>query len=146
MDRTALIWTVLGIVLLVIIALLAFNRPATIENANEAANTVATTTAQSGAEVAARTEAAITLTALRARLAAGETYESLASEFAEVRADLAAAYQNAEGETREEWQEVERDFDSFEASARAGTSSFLDTLATLIARLSADVRVESAGE
>ena len=146
MNRTQTIWTVLGVVVLIIIAFMLLNRPDAVENADEAAGTVATSTAQATAQAAARTEAAVELTALQARIAAGETYDSLATEFAEVRADLARAYENAEGETREEWQELERDFDSFEASARAGTSGFLDMLASLIGRLSADVRVESAGE
>lgn len=146
MNRTALIWTVLGIIVLVLIAFALVNRPDTAENVNEAANTVATSTENAGAQLSARTEAAVSLTALQARIAAGETYESLADEFAEVRTNLASAYENAEGETQEEWQDLERDFDSFEASARAGTSGFLDLLSNLIARLSADVRVETADE
>lgn len=146
MNRNALIWTVVAVVVLIIIALLLVNRPDTVENAGNAVENTATTTATGAAELAARTEAAISLTALRARIEAGETYDSLQDEFAEVRADLATAYKNAEGEAAEEWQELQRDFDSFEVSARAGTSGFLDMLSTLIARLSADVRVESANE
>ncbi len=146
MNRTALIWTVLGVVVLIIIAFMLANRPEAVENAGEAAGTAATSTVEASTQAAARTEAAVKLTALQARIAAGETYDSLATEFAEVRTDLAAAYENTEDAAQEEWQDIEREFDSFETSARAGTSGFLDMLANLIARLSADVRVESASE
>lgn len=146
MNRTALIWTVLGVVVLIIIAFMLANRPEAVENAGEAAGTAATSTVEASTQAAARAEAAVKLTALQARIAAGETYDSLATEFADVRADLAAAYENTEDAAQEEWQDIEREFDSFETSARAGTSGFLDMLANLIARLSADVRVESASE
>ncbi|MDP3402877.1 MAG: hypothetical protein Q8S35_02900, partial [bacterium] len=86
------------------------------------------------------------LTALQARVVAGETYDSLKDDFAKVRTNLAAAYENVEGEAAQEWAEISSDFDEFEASAREGTSNFLDVLARLIARFSADIRVESAGE
>ena len=95
---------------------------------------------------AARTEAAADLTALRVRVEAGETYAELEDEFAQVRARLTAAYENAEGAAAEEWQDIRVGFDEFEASARAGTSNFLDSVNALIARFSADVRTETEAE
>jgi len=113
---------------------------------DESMDQTATTTAQAMDRTAARAEAATELTALQARVVAGETYESLKDEFAEVRTNLAGAYENAEGAAAEEWTEISADFDSFEESARTGTSNFLDVLARLIGRFSADVRVETEGE
>jgi len=143
MNRAASIWIVLGLLVIGILLVLAFKSPAEVD---ESMDQTATSTAQAMDRTAARTEAAAELTALQARIVAGETYDSLKDDFAEVRANLAAAYQNAEGEAAQEWTEINADFDSFEASARTGTSNFLDVLARLIGRFSADVRVESAGE
>lgn len=143
MNRTALIWIVLGIVVIAILASFAFNGPQTTEQEIEE---TATTTGQVIDRSVARTQAAAELTALQARIVAGETYTSLADDFAGVRANLSVAYNNAEGDAAQEWQEIRTDFDSFEASARAGTSNFLDELTRLIGRFSADVRVQSPGE
>lgn len=143
MNRAASIWIVLGLLVLGILLVLAFKSPVEVD---ESMDQTATTTAQAINRTAARTEAAAELTALQARVVAGETYDSLRDEFAEVRTNLAAAYQNVEGEAAQEWTEINADFDAFEASAREGTSNFLDVLARLIGRFSADVRVESAGE
>lgn len=143
MNRAASIWIVLGLLVIGILLVLAFKSPAEVD---ESMDQTATSTAQAIDRTAARTEAAAELTALQARVVAGETYDSLRDEFAEVRTNLAAAYKNVEGEAAQEWTEINADFDAFEASARAGTSNFLDVLARLIGRFSADVRVESAGE
>ena len=142
-NRT--IWIVVGLAVLALLAYLAFgNRP--VEEAAEATQQEATTTARSAEIVSARTEAAAELTALRARQEAGETYADLQDDYAAVRTRLAAAYANAEGETKQEWAELQADFDQFEAGARANTGGFLERLSTLIGRLAADARVESAGE
>ena len=143
MNRAASIWIVLGLLIVGILLVLAFKSPADVD---EPMDQTATTTAQAMDRTAARAEAAAELTALQARVEAGETYDSLKTDFAEVRANLAAAYQNVEGEAAEDWTQIAADFDAFEASAREGTSNFLDGLARLIGRFSADVRVESAGE
>ena len=143
MNRAAVIWIVLGLVVIAILVALAMNRP---EDADSAIQETATTTEQMVDRNAVRATAAADLTALQARIEAGETYETLEDEFAEVRADLAAAYRNAEGRTAEEWDEISAEFDAFEASARSGTSNVLDALAQLIASFSADVRVETETE
>ncbi len=143
MNRAASIWIVLGLVVLGILLILAFRSPADVD---ESMDQAATSTAQVIDRAAARTEASAELTALQARIVAGETYDSLKDDFAKVRTNLAAAYENVEGEAAQEWAEISSDFDEFEASAREGTSNFLDVLARLIARFSADIRVESAGE
>lgn len=143
MNRAAIIWIVLGLVVIAILVALAMNRPGDMDAAMDE---TATTTEQMVDRGAAQATAAAELTALEARIEAGETYESLEGEFAEVRADLAAAYQNAEGRAAEEWDEIRAAFDTFEASARSGTSNVLDALAQLIASFSADVRVETETE
>lgn len=141
MNRTGLIWVVLGIVAILIL-IFALNRPVT----EEAMENTATTTAAVVDREAARAEAATDLAALRVRAEAGESYDDLSTEYAEVRADLAAAYDNAEGAAAEEWAEIRADFDAFEASAREGTGNLLEVFANLISRLSADVRVETSAE
>ncbi len=146
MNRATLIWVVLAVVAVLIIAMFALNRPEAAENIEDAANGFATTTSLTADRAAARAEAETELAALRARAEAGETYDQLAGGFAEVRANLASAYQNAEGEAAQEWAELSADFDTFEASARAGTSDFLDSITSLIGRISADVRVETEAE
>lgn len=146
MNRSLTIWVLLGLIAVALIAYFAFNRPEAVENAEDAAIETATSTGQVIDRGMARTQAAMELTALEARVEAGETYASLEGEFTGVRANLARAYENAEGEAAQEWNEISADFDSFEASARAGTSNFLDLLAGLIGRFSADVRVETPTE
>lgn len=143
MNRAATIWIILGLVVLGILLFLAFRNPAAVD---DTMNATATTTAQAVDRTAVRADAAADLTALRARIEAGETYDSLKDDFADVRARLAASYDNAEGAARDEWQDISADFDSFEASAREGSSDFLDALSRLISRFSADVRVETEGE
>lgn len=143
MNRAASIWVVLGLLVLGILLVLAFKSPAEVD---ESMDQTATSTAQAVDRTVVRAEAAADLTALQARVAAGETYDSLKDDFADVRTRLAASYENAEGAAAEEWAEISADFDSFEASARTGTSNFLDVLARLIGRFSADVRVETEGE
>lgn len=137
------IWVVIGIVVIALLAFFALSRPATTENALQNG---AATSEEAVDRAAIRTEAAADLTALRVRAEAGETYEDLRDDFAQVRARVAAAYENAEGATAEEWNEIRAEFDELETSARAGTSNFLDSLSHLIAHFSADVRTETAGE
>lgn len=137
-------WIILGLLVLGILLVLAFRTPS--PAVEESMEQTATTTMETMDQAAVRADAAADLTALRARIEAGETYDSLQSEFSEVRANLAASYANVEGAASEEWTEISADFDAFEASAREGTSNFLDALTRLIARFSADVRVETEGE
>lgn len=143
MTRAATIWVILGLLVLALLAYFAFGGARETE---QVAEQTATTTAQAFDGTAVRAQAAADLTALKVRAEAGETYESLAADFAQVRARTAAAYENAEGAAAEEWAELDADFDSFEASARAGTGNFLDSVSALISRFSADVRVETAAE
>lgn len=146
MNRAATIWIILGLVVVAIIAYFAFNRPADMENAGDVTPDTAQEAAVAGDSMMARSEARAELTTLRARAEAGETYDELASDFAQVRARVAASYANAEGEAAAEWDELQADFDSFEASAREGTSDLLDAFSNLIDRLSADIRVETETE
>lgn len=138
------LWVLLGIAVLAVLAFMAFGANRTTPEAVE--NTPPGTMPQAADAMerdAARAQAALELSALEARAEAGETYDTLADEFAQVRARLAASYENAEGAAAEEWTELRTDFDALEASARDGTSTFLDSLANLIARFSTEVRVES---
>ena len=144
MNRTGLIVLVIVIVGIFLL-MFALNRPA-VDETRENAEAVATSTDASFDRASAQAEAGISLAALRARAEAGATYEDLSEDFAQVRARLATAYEGAEGAAAEEWADIEAGFDGLEASARAGSSSFLDSIASLIARLSADVRVESGTE
>jgi len=143
MDRATVIWALIGIIVIAVLAYFAFAGTDRTENMIENG---ATTTEQAIDRASVRTEAAADLAALRVRAEAGETYADLEDEFAQVRANVAAAYENAEGEAAEEWQDLQAGFDEFEASARAGTSSFLDTISSLISRFSADVRTETEAE
>ena len=129
----------------ILVLMFALNRPA-VDETRENAEAVATSTGASLDRASAQAEAGISLAALRARAEAGATYEDLSEDFAQVRARLATAYEGAEGAAAEEWADIEAGFDELEASARAGSSSFLDSIASLIARVSADVRVESGTE
>lgn len=144
MNRTGFIVLAVAVVGILIL-LFAFNRPS-MDEARENTEDLATTTVSAMDQTATRVQAAAELTSLRARVEAGETYTDLSEDFAQIRTRLATSYENAEGAAADEWAEVQADFDNLEASARAGTSSFLDSLASLIARLSADVRIESEGE
>lgn len=145
MNGNKVVWIVLALVLLALLLFLLLGR----NPAEEAANNIyqaATTTEQVALRAAVRTEAAAELAALQARQQAGESYETLRTAFADVRVRLAAAYENAEDEAQQEWEEIKVDFDAFEAGARAGTSNSLNALNRLIARLSADVRTETSSE
>lgn len=142
MNRAAIIWIVLGLVVVAILIALATNRPDDVDSAREEAGVAAEQVDRGAARAAAAAE----LTVLKARVEAGETYEALEDDFADVRSDLARAYENAEGAAVEEWNELSAEFDAFEASARVGTSNLLDALARLIERFSADVRVDAASE
>ncbi len=145
MNRAGTIWVIIGVVILLVLAYFAFGNKDAEVMENNAAQT-ATTTGQAMDNAALRTQAQADLAALRVRAEAGETYADLEDDFAQVRTRLASAYANAEGETAEEWADISAGFDSFEASARAGTSNFLDSITTLISRFSADVRVETENE
>jgi hypothetical protein len=139
------LWVLLGIVVLGILAFMAFgaNRAEVQEMENTPPGTMPLTGDTLMERDTARAQAAIELSALETRAKAGETYDTLAEDFADVRARLAASYENTEGAAADEWTELSADFDALEADARAGTSTFLDSLSNLIARFSADVRVES---
>lgn len=141
MNRTGTIWILLALVVLGLLAFFAFGG-ARIDTADTPAEETAQAVDRSGARAAAEAE----LVTLRARAEAGETYADLEEDFAQVRARTAAAYENAEGAAAEEWADLSAGFDAFEASARAGTSDFLDSISDLISRFSADVRVETEAE
>jgi hypothetical protein len=143
--KTAL-WIVIGLIVIALVASLAFGMDGNeAAQENEAPQTVATSTTDTDlAQV--RADAAADLTTLRARAEAGEAYETIAGEYAAIRARVAAAYQNAGAEAAGEWQGIEAGFNEFEASARAGGSGVLDSFASLIARFSADVRTETPTE
>ena len=143
--KTAL-WIIIGIIVVALIATLAFGLGNGVDQENDLAPETVETATTTADLAQVRADAAADLAALRVRAEAGETYEELAGDYAAVRARVAAAYQNAGAEAAEEWQEVEAGFDEFEAAARAGTSSLLDDFATLIARFSADVGTDSEGE
>ncbi len=145
MNNNKTLWIVLGVIVLAVLVFFLFGRDPVKESA-DAINDSATTTAQAFDRSAVRAEAAAELTALRVRQEAGESYESLQASYADVRARLATSYENAEGAAKEEWAELDAEFDEFETSARAGTSTTLDVLARLIANLSADVRTETSAE
>jgi len=145
MNRAGTIWIVIGVVVLLFLAYFAFgNKDA--EMVEERAAAQATSTAQAMDNAALRTQAQADLAALRVRAETGETYADLEDDFAGVRARLASAYATAEGETAEEWADISAGFDAFEASARAGTSNFLDSITSLISQFSTDVRVETESE
>ena len=146
MNQKILIWALLGVVVIIALAWFVTRNPEMneprVENTQETAREGVTDTERA----LARAEASTELAALRARIEAGETYESLEDDFAAVRTRLAASYESTEANVQAEWNEIEAEFQTFEDSARAGTSNFLDTLASLIANLSADVRVETEAE
>jgi len=145
MNGNKTIWIVLGIGLLALVLFLLFGSNPGQDTANTV-NQAETTTKQAASRAAIRTEAATELASLRVRQEAGESYDSLKTRYAEVRTRLATAYVSTEGEAKQEWTEISADFDRFEADARVGTSNSLDALTRLIARLSADVRTETAAE
>ncbi len=145
MNDNKNLWIVLGLIAAALVLFFLFGRDP-VEETGEAMNQAATSTSQAVDRTALRADAAADLTALRVRQEAGESYESLQDNYAEVRARLAASYQNVEGEAKEEWDQTLTAFDEFEANARAGTSNSLDLLTRLIASLSADVRTETAAE
>jgi hypothetical protein len=137
------IWALIGVIVIAVLAYIAFQGTT---NMDENLENAATSTAEAVNQASVRAEAAAELTALRVRAEAGETYDELQSDFADVRARLAAGYENAEGEAAAEWRELRADFDSFEATARENTSDFLNALNDLIANISADVRTETEAE
>lgn len=145
MNGNNKVWIVLGIIVVGLLLFFLFGR-SPVRDTAEVVSKTATSTAQATDRAAVRAEAATELIALRARQQAGESYDSLKDNYAQVRTRLAASYENAEGETREQWSEVNGMFDEFEASARAGTGNTLDLLARLISSLSADVRTEKPTE
>ncbi|GEM_PF-1196152 len=144
-GNKTIIWVVL-IVIAVAVILFFLIRREPVQETTDTANQIATTTVQTADRAAARAEAAADLTALRVRQEAGESYESLRNDYAEVRSRLAASYEDAEGAAQQEWAELSEEFDEFEASVRVGASNSLDLLTRLIASLSADIRTETTTE
>lgn len=152
-NKGGAIWIAIGLLVLLVLAVLAFGNTDAERAAEEAATSTAVAldasadaAAAETARAAARAEASTEIAALQARAEAGETYEALSADFAQIRARLATAYEGAEGAAAEEYADLTAGLDEFEASARAGTSGFLDAFANLIARFSADVRVETEAE
>ena len=143
------LWIVVGIAVIALLAsLVSGTRDADTAGMEAAQQPIATTTDVADAANLAqvRADAATDLVALRARAEAGESYEELADDYAAVRSRVTVAYQAAGASAADEWQDVQASFDSFEASARAGSSGILDSFASLIARFSADVRTETSAE
>ncbi|MDB5265029.1 MAG: hypothetical protein JWN64_600 [Parcubacteria group bacterium] len=139
------VWIVVGVVILLLLAFLAFGRGAADKAVNNTQQ-AATTTAQAMDRTAVRAQAVADLTALRAREQAGETYDSLKDQYAAVRARLAASYENADEAGKQEWAAISANFDEFEAQARAGTGNFLDTLSNLIKKLSVNVQAGASAQ
>jgi hypothetical protein len=144
-----LLWIIIGIIVIALLASLAFGLGD--EEEMQMATTtptaqVATSTMTVEDLARVRAEAVTELASLRARVAAGESYEALADDYAAVRARVTAAYASAGVAASDEWQDIQAGFNSFEASARAGGSAALDSFASLIASLSADVGTETPAE
>lgn len=136
------LWIVVGLIVIALIVLLVPNGNKDDQGAVDTPTEMETTVDRASV----RANAAADLAVLEARANAGETYAELADEYAMIRARVAAAYEDAEGEAAQEWEKIEAAFDSFEASAQAGTSAFLAGFADLMARLSADVRADTETE
>jgi len=75
------------------------------------------------------------------RMEAGAEYaaDEAADDVANLRSDLAMAYENAEGEAAEAWDQADRELDEAEVALRAGSAEALGNLAALLERIRADL-------
>lgn len=150
MNRSYLVWILLAVAVVAVLIFFMFagtrtptDTPEEIENqASEATSESEDAFSRS----VVRAEAATELAALRVRAEAGETYDDLVADLTEARQGLEHAYINTQGSVAEEWNEIRSEFDRIEAAGRSNASDFLDSLSSLIARLSADVEVEAEVE
>lgn len=95
---------------------------------------------RNAAQVAARAEARTKLAAIEAKVAVDQSYAASAAEIDALQADVARAYEGAEGEAKEEAAELDREFATLSQQMRNGTADSLTGLANLLNRLSADAR------
>lgn len=92
------------------------------------------------AQGAARAEAATKLATLRAQAEAGELSADAAAQVEDIKANLAVAYENAQGQAAQSWTEISAGFDSLADDIRNGTGDVLQGFANLSLLLEADVR------
>lgn len=92
--------------------------------------------------VTARAKANAELIALRTQVAAGMAADEAAQEVAEIRDDLAAAYEHANDEARQELRELDNDFQRLEQGFRNGAANVLSLLEDLAGRLEEEVRTD----
>ncbi len=90
----------------------------------------------------ARAEARAELLALEAELEVEANYQAAVAQVEQVRLDLRNTYQNAEGEVRAQWQEVDQELSDLESSLRTESADALEVLGGLILMLEADVRTD----
>ena len=141
---------IVGLIALVI-AWAAYNRAGTdleeqavqeteegIAEVEEGAETAAEETEQAAARAEARTE----LLAVRARVEADENYAEAVSEVNQIEDRLAAAYEDAGEDARQEWAEMQQEFDQLEAGLRSGTANVLELFAGLTLLLENEIRVD----
>lgn len=141
---------IVGLIALVI-AWAAYNRAGTdleeqavqeteegIAEVEEGAETAAEETEQAAARAEARTE----LLAVRARVEADENYAEAVSEVNQIENRLAAAYEDAGEDARQEWAEMQEEFDQLEAGLRSGTANALELFAGLTLLLENEIRVD----
>lgn len=89
--------------------------------------------------------AAVQMDQMGERIESGTDYaaEAAADDVARLRADLAIAYENAEGEAAEEWAELQPELEEAEMALRAGSANALDNVAALLQRTSRSLCDES---
>lgn len=147
MNRSYLIWILLAVAVVAVLVFFMFagtRTPAdTSEEIEDQASEAASESADAFNQSVVRAEVATELTALRVRAEAGETYDELVADLTEARQELERSYVNVQGSAAEEWDEIRSEFDRIEAAGRSNASDFLDSLSSLIARLSAEVEVET---
>lgn len=110
-----------------------------------AVETLRTENAESIAELRrenARFQAESRLNALNTNAELRASSSVYAAEVQAIRSDLEAAYENGAAAARAEWEELAPRFDQLESQIRSGTADTLQTLRSLIGRLSEDARTE----
>lgn len=110
------------------------------EAAGAAARQALDQAGDAGARQAAVTEARTKLAALRARAQASEEAADVADGVERVRRDLAAAYENADGEAADWWRDVQPELEALEQDVREGTADSLDRFSSTLERLEREVR------
>jgi len=92
---------------------------------------------------AARAEARAELAAIEASVAVEENYEAAAAQVAEVRINLAQAYENTTGVVAQEYDKLVVELSQVEDSLRSGTGDVLEFFSGVLLLLEDDVRVDS---